>query len=74
MSTRSMICYRDENSQIKGIYCHFDGYIEGVGVVLQQAEKNFWEFVYMFESNHWLVYDFEVGKWENLADRLREII
>jgi len=33
MSTRSSIAMRDGNS-IKAIYCHFDGYLEGVGEML----------------------------------------
>ena len=31
MSTRSVICKETENKTYVGIYCHFDGYPEGVG-------------------------------------------
>lgn len=35
MSTRSAIAMTD-GENIKGIYCHFDGYPEGVGITLKQ--------------------------------------
>ena len=34
MSTRSMIGIQQENGKIKAIYCHYDGYPEGVGQTL----------------------------------------
>lgn len=34
MSTRSFICIKNRNGSYDGIYCHFDGYPEGVGNVL----------------------------------------
>lgn len=35
MSTRSLICKYDEQKKAyRAIYCHFDGYIEGVGSML----------------------------------------
>lgn len=37
MSTRSTIAIERRNGTRTGIYCHFDGYIEGVGVTLQLA-------------------------------------
>lgn len=45
MSTRSMIAF-DNGSNITAIYCHFDGYIEGVGVTL----KNYWDTIEKVES------------------------
>lgn len=37
MSTRSNIAIQRKDGTRTGIYCHFDGYIEGVGVTLQLA-------------------------------------
>ena len=34
MSTRSMIATLNQDSSVKAIYCHFDGYVEGVGITL----------------------------------------
>jgi hypothetical protein len=37
MSTRSNIGYKDKDSgEIHFVYCHFDGYLEGVGSDLQK--------------------------------------
>jgi hypothetical protein len=37
MSTRSAIGTEDENGQIKAVYCHFDGYLSGVGLTLLKS-------------------------------------
>lgn len=34
MSTRSMIAMLNEDKTVTAIYCHFDGYVQGVGVTL----------------------------------------
>jgi hypothetical protein len=34
MSTRSMIGIQQEDGKIEAIYCHYDGYPEGVGQTL----------------------------------------
>jgi hypothetical protein len=34
MATRSRIAIENESGIVKSIYCHFDGYVDGVGVVL----------------------------------------
>ena len=34
MATRSRIAIENESGIVKSIYCHFDGYIDGVGKVL----------------------------------------
>lgn len=34
MSTRSVIAVKNEDGAVSGIYCHFDGYPEGVGNTL----------------------------------------
>ncbi len=34
MSTRSLIAVEDTDKSIRSIYCHFDGYPEGVGLTL----------------------------------------
>jgi hypothetical protein len=43
MSTRSAIITKQPDGTYAGIYCHFDGYVEGVGKMLldhyQDAEK-----------------------------------
>lgn len=35
MSTRSYICIENEDKTLTGIYCHWDGYIEYNGTLLQ---------------------------------------
>jgi hypothetical protein len=34
MATRSRIAIEREDGSVKSIYCHFDGYVDGVGKVL----------------------------------------
>ena len=34
MSTRSRIAIETESGTVKSIYCHFDGYVSGVGKIL----------------------------------------
>ena len=34
MSTRSRIAIEKQDGAVKSIYCHFDGYVDGVGKVL----------------------------------------
>jgi hypothetical protein len=34
MATRSRIAIENENGSVKSIYCHFDGYLSGVGKTL----------------------------------------
>lgn len=36
MSTRSAIIRKTEDGSYEGIYCHFDGYLAGVGKTLQE--------------------------------------
>lgn len=37
MSTRSRIGIQDADGTIRSIYCHFDGYLEGVGAELAES-------------------------------------
>lgn len=36
MATRSLICKQSEDKTITGIYCHWDGYPDGVGETLKE--------------------------------------
>jgi len=36
MSTRSRIAIENQNGSVKSIYCHFDGYLIGVGRLLKE--------------------------------------
>lgn len=36
MSTRSRIAIEEDDGSIRSIYCHFDGYPEGVGAILKK--------------------------------------
>lgn len=40
MATRSRIGIQDENGTIRSIYCHFDGYPDGVGATLIDHYSN----------------------------------
>ena len=40
MGTRSLIATKQENGKISSIYCHWDGYPEGVGAVLSKHYLN----------------------------------
>lgn len=40
MSTRSMICMKDEGDKYKCIYCHSDGYLEHNGAILIDHYKD----------------------------------
>jgi hypothetical protein len=37
MSTRSRIAIENQNGSVTSIYCHFDGYISGVGKTLKEC-------------------------------------
>lgn len=41
MSTRSRIAYNDGKNVYMSVYCHFDGYVEGVGQVLFHYYNDF---------------------------------
>jgi len=48
MSTRSLIAYQSEAGFVESAYCHFDGYISGVGSMLDknyQDEKKIRELI-----------------------------
>jgi hypothetical protein len=36
MSTRSRIAIENQNGSVTSIYCHFDGYISGVGKTIKR--------------------------------------
>jgi hypothetical protein len=36
MSTRSRIAIENQNGSVTSVYCHFDGYISGVGKTLEK--------------------------------------
>jgi hypothetical protein len=36
MSTHSFIGYETDSGRVLGVYCHFDGYLDGVGAVLKE--------------------------------------
>ena len=40
MSTRSFICVAGEESGVRGIYCHYDGYPEHVGKILVEHHNS----------------------------------
>lgn len=40
MSTRSMIGKMNEDGTVEAIYCHFDGYLDGVGATLFEAYQD----------------------------------
>ena len=40
MSTRSLICIKEKENVYECIYCHFDGYVEGVGQMLDTYYKS----------------------------------
>jgi hypothetical protein len=40
MATRSRIGIQDEKGTVRSIYCHFDGYPEGVGATLKEHYSN----------------------------------
>lgn len=40
MSTRSYIGIKENDDKIKYIYCHFDGYLQGVGKTLKESYTN----------------------------------
>lgn len=41
MSTRSNIAYINEKGIVRSVYCHFDGYLEGVGKTLLTHYNSF---------------------------------
>jgi hypothetical protein len=40
MSTRSRIGIQNQDGSVSSIYCHFDGYPEGVGTTLNEHYSN----------------------------------
>lgn len=41
MSTRSFIGYQHSTDEIRGMYCHYDGYPDHVGAILAQHHNSF---------------------------------
>jgi hypothetical protein len=41
MSTRSFIGYQHSTDEIRGMYCHYDGYPDHVGVILTKYHSSF---------------------------------
>lgn len=41
MSTRSFIGYQHSTDEIRGMYCHYDGYPSHVGVILEKYHNSF---------------------------------
>ena len=41
MSTRSIIAIEQEDKKIKSVYCHYDGYLEGVGAILENNYSDY---------------------------------
>jgi hypothetical protein len=37
MATRSFIGIQNGNGSVTGVYCHFDGYLDGVGSILKES-------------------------------------
>jgi len=37
MATRSFIGIQNKNGSVTGVYCHFDGYLDGVGAILKES-------------------------------------
>jgi len=40
MSTRSFISMQLPDGSVRGVYCHFDGYLDGVGKMLKEHYTN----------------------------------
>lgn len=67
MSTNSLIGKERDNGNVEYIYCHFDGYLEGVGSVLQDYTSE--DFDYLLSCGDASSIDYIVGSSEFYRDR-----
>ena len=52
MATRSAIGVRTHDGKIKAVYCHWDGYIEGVGATLLNFYKDVFKVHQLLDKGH----------------------
>lgn len=60
-STRSRIGIMDKNGKIKSIYCHFDGYLQGVGQILKKYYKDPQKVKQLIDLGDISILDKEIG-------------
>ena len=64
MATRSAIGYKLATGEVRGIYCHWDGYVENNGKILVES--------YTDQSKVWQLVEF--GDLSSLSSNIDEIV
>ena len=69
MATRSTIGMVQEGGTIRSIYCHFDGYPDGVGVVLKDHYTDTTTIENLLDLGDLSVLDVEIGEKQDFGAR-----
>jgi len=69
MATRSTIGMVQEGGTIRSVYCHFDGYPEGVGVVLKDHYNDTATIENLLDLGDLSVLDVEIGEKQDFGAR-----
>ena len=62
MATRSTIAMRLEDGSVRSVYCHFDGYPDGVGATLREHYTNAAKIEQLLDLGDLSVLDVEIGE------------
>ena len=62
MATRSTIAMRLEDGSVRSVYCHFDGYPDGVGATLREHYTNTAKIEQLLDLGDLSVLDVEIGE------------
>jgi len=69
MATRSTIAVMQEGGSVRSIYCHFDGYPDGVGVVLKDHYNDTTTIENLLDLGDLSVLDVEIGEKQDFDNR-----
>lgn len=72
MATRSTIAYEDVNGIVTKIYCHWDGYLENNGKILQEHYQDIEKIDQLMRLGDLSILDREVGEKQDFNNRNRD--
>jgi hypothetical protein len=73
MATRSTIAKRNPDGTITSIYCHWDGYPEGVGATLEKHYTDPVKIDELLDTGDLSVLDAEIGETNSFEERLEGV-
>jgi len=69
MATRSAIGYKTPEGKVRAVYCHWDGYVAGVGHTLVEHYQAAYKIAQLVELGDISILDANIGKKINFDDR-----